>query len=104
MLYDPKWEVKADPLSDIALIGWLERQSPKKEYCYTATGKCLLARYFSFAFGKRALLASSKFDLIENSRFVGGGPLPQNWDDIARGYPRTFGAALERARDLLTAR
>ena len=85
MLYDPKWnqEAKAEPLSLESLIAWLEKQSADTEYDSGNPHKCLFAQYL----GRTAPALLS----VEYGRDA---------TDIAYGEPNTFGAALERARDL----
>jgi hypothetical protein len=101
MLYDPKWEIKNDPFSLDGLIGWLEKQDPHQEYCYSNTGECLLARYFTQCGFNKVIMAAKFFyhwppsgALYEVTR------LPPHFNEIARGKVRTFGAALARARHL----
>lgn len=85
MLYDPKWEAKADPMSLAALIAWLEKQPPDSKYDFMCiSGGCLLDLYFGRC--------------TTPSEYVA---FPESWRmDIAPGFPRTFGGALERARAL----
>lgn len=97
MLYDPKWEKPADVMSVRSLIAWLERQPADKEYCYLDHGHCLIGDY----------LRSCGFSDI----WVGGFTyrhsgtagerrrLPDAFEDVAADFPRTYGAALERARE-----
>ena len=98
MLYDPKWEkqaeTKADPLTLPALIAWLEQQPSEATYCYYSTGHCLIAQYLQAA-GLAKSVGGHSFTPL------GGGPrqnIPENFSDIAWDSPRTFGAALNRAR------
>lgn len=104
MLYDPKWEkteTKADPLTTKALIAWLEQQPADKEYCYTEPGSCLLAQYLHHVFGFEVLIDRHSFDLFDgDNHVVRSAAPPTDWADIAIARPRTFGAALERARKL----
>src|SRR5580704_15263874 len=97
MLYNPKWlaDQVIEPSMD-GLIIWLEHQPPTGTYDYNnCNGKCLLGLYLN-AIG---LL----WDEHQNgpgwdiwSRELWKGPL----GDVSAGRPRTFGAALERARKL----
>lgn len=96
MIYDPKWEAetKTDPLSLKGLIAWLEKQPPETEYnFYCKTGECLLDTYISHVTGK-----PSRPDLLHYD--VCGGM--DNYYEIAQMMPWTYGAALERARAILT--
>lgn len=101
MLYDPKWEqqTKTDPFTLESLIAWLEKRPADNEYCYTETGECLLAQYFSASGYGPVLMGANEFGRKGIAESI---PLPVGFNKIALGYPRTFGAALERARSPLT--
>lgn len=107
MLYDPKWEKqteqKADPFTLVALISWIEGQPREKVYCFTDNGECLLAQYFSFCGYKKINMGPTDFH--HGDRIPGKERptviLPRKFNDIAGELPRTFGAALERARAAL---
>ncbi len=93
MLYDPKWEkTKPDPHSMQSLIAWLELQPPHTSYNWECTdGGCLIGLY-SDAVGCNFFACHSAFF---------------NRDDdlsVAAQKPHTFGAALERARAIVTSR
>jgi hypothetical protein len=103
MLYDPKWETTVSPVTkpDIyalpTLIAWLEKQPAEKTYCYLKRGSCLLAQYFrSFGFTK-VRIGGFTIDLDDQY----GIKLPRSFEDIPVAEPRTFGAALARARKML---
>jgi hypothetical protein len=101
MLYDPQWGQKTDPFSLASLTAWLERQDPLEEYCYSSTGECLLARYFSArGFTKVIMAANYFYHFPRAGALYETAPLPPHFNAIARGKVRTFGAALARARDL----
>ncbi len=112
MLYDPKWEVKADPLSIESLIAWLEQQPPSQEYAYYCGGTCLLAQYFTAMGFQNVHMFADGFwsgdtpcpgnvGWNETSCRKEGTPLPRGFNAIAcRGEGRTFGAALQRAREI----
>lgn len=98
MYFDPtcKSETKADPFSLDSLITWLERQPPDREYDYGDTENCALCQY-------------AKSIGYENPR--AGGNYIREFDSCTRNYipnsedvvapdPWTFGAALERAREV----
>jgi len=95
MLYDPKWQ-RTFALD--TLVGWLERQPAKKRYVYESTDECLLAQYFTdqgfYHEGVGSALVISQDKYFE---------LPQSFNRISFGNPRTFGAALARARKELAA-
>lgn len=97
MLYDPQWETTVAPVAkpDIyalpTLIAWLERQPPEQTYkYYNCAGACLLDLY-RVAHG---LGVSSSDEYCYLAKKTGWGR------DIAADHPRTFGAALARARAL----
>ena len=110
MLYDPKWEkteTKADPFTLEALIAWLEKQPANATYCYTSTGGCLVAQFLLSlgtytavgvdhrGFYNRSPDSRSTYDPI---------PLPPFFNEVALKNPRTFGAALDRARAAMSDR
>lgn len=99
MLYDPKWEVelKPDMYSLASLITWLETQRPDETYCYLDHGQCLLGQYFKAqGFTDVSIYSNGKWkhgDMAdEYVRY------PDIFNSIALHEPRTFGAALDRAR------
>lgn len=99
MLYDKRWdkpEVKADPFSLETLIAWAEKQPAAKEYDYWCH-RCYLGQYFE-AHGY-------KINMIGVGTVTFSGQktrnLPPHFNHIAMSEPRTFGAALERARAAL---
>lgn len=92
MLYDPKWKLpgtKEQP-SLLGFIAFLARQNPDERYLYMPVGRCPIRRHLhtiGIDYGAAA-----------------GGPLGRTlaqWNEkITRPEPRTFGAALARARTL----
>jgi len=101
MLYDPQWGQRHDPFSLASLIAWLKRQNPLEDYCYSSTGECLLARYFSEKGFTRVIMAANYFYHFPRADgLYETAPLPPHFNDIAKGNVRTFGAALARARAL----
>jgi hypothetical protein len=86
MLFEPKWEVKADPFSLESLIAWLEKMPAEKEYNW-ASANCLLCQYLAEK-GRNPMREYRLFNLDLRC-------------DVAQARPWTFGAALERARKLL---
>lgn len=88
MFYDPtcKPEIKSDPYSLEALIGWLENQIPHMSYRFMSiNGSCLIGQYAT-EIGVDWHRCHSEF--YERNEL---------W--IASNQPYTFGAALERARN-----
>ena len=98
MLYDKRWdkpEIKADPFTLESLVAWLEKMPKNGTYCYAHSGYCLFAKYFK-AMGKpRVSVGNSTVSF--DGEFL---KLPEPFFKIAIGRPRTFGAALERAKGL----
>lgn len=92
MLYDPKWEqkTKADPFSLVSLIAWLQKQNPNAHYDYCIPQECLIGQWL-----KSSGIAECGLKSHQVQRLFGG-----RGDDIVIPHPRTFGAALERARVL----
>ena len=96
MLYDPKWQVKADPFSLDSLIAWLETKPAGASYDYMCNCNCLLAQYF----------AQAGFLNVEASGFhfyhAGGEHgLPKHFNEIAVNSPWLYGAALARAKQVV---
>ena len=101
MLYDPRWEANNNPFSLVSLIAWLERQDADGTYCYSATGECLLARYFRERGFNRVIMAAEFFyHWPRADALYEVTALPRHFNDVAKGKIRTFGAALLRAREL----
>lgn len=114
MLYDKNWDqkVKADPFALSTLIGWLETKDPAERYVYECNGKCLLAQYFTAQGFDNVCMGSSHFHHGHAWQMV--EHIPESFDEIAISCPlrfpyvsaekyrnrHTFGAALERARQL----
>lgn len=107
MLYDPKWNrweqpsTKPHPMSVAGLAAWLETQNPTTEYWFCDIHNCLLMQYFKSLGYKRPFGGADGH--FYYTRFL--WPLwyksyPREMDQIAVGEPRTFGAALERARSV----
>jgi len=92
MLYDPNWQKPkvADVFSLESLIAWLETKDPAAHYDFNnCEGACLLDQYADAmglpdVFGRYSRL-NEAFDYSSGHR-------------IAVERPRTFGAALARAR------
>src|SRR5690349_18723441 len=95
MLYDKRWDAKVEvnPLSLEALIIWLEQKPSDKVYCYSDHGRCLAAQY------NRSLGRKYHVQLIFDDPRP-GSDFDYCLEWVAIQEPRTFGAALKRARDL----
>lgn len=101
MLYDKRWEKKAETkpaFSLDTLIAWLEKQEADRVYCYQDNGGCLFAQYFS-EHGYASPSCGGNY-VRESEKRDQRDWFPRGWDMIAAEFPRTFGAALERARKL----
>jgi hypothetical protein len=90
MLYDKKWDAKPDleyqGITLSGFIAWLEQQPADKEYNYFRSDLCAAAQYLQSQ-GRRGQ------DCIIQ--------LPLNWlNEIVMFKPWTFGAALDRAREV----
>ena len=102
MLFDPKWEVKADPFSLESLIAWLEKMPADGTYNYISNGNCLLAQYLRSS-GHRRVSVDGYSYYIEGTK----QRISPTFRDIAMPeiswcfWRSTYGAALERARKLL---
>lgn len=101
MLYNPKWldetapVTKPDVFSIEALVAWLEKRSGDKAYDFhNCDGECLIGQYMT-ACGLP--WKSIRYQDVCAKMFGGDG----YHAPILTGVPRTFGAALERARSAL---
>lgn len=90
MLYDPKWEANADTKPSLqGFIAWLEQQPADAIYDFTPCPTCAIGQY---------LRASGKTETDIGCRTY------FDWNrHIAEPLPRTFGAALMRARTFAAA-
>lgn len=98
-LTDLEARVKPEVFSLAGLITWLETQPPKKTYCYMDSGACLLHQYFT-AMGVPVAGVGG-----HHWRDRGGNLHPfedgtADFNSVSVLEPRTFGAALKRARKL----
>lgn len=89
MLYDPKWEQKTGTKPSLqGFIAWLEQQPPDEAYEYWTCHECAIGQY----------LQSIGTTYTDQCR-TGVIRLLCDWNNqITRKYPRTLGAALDRAR------
>lgn len=102
MLYDPKWEkpaVKADPFSLENLIAWLETMPADGEYRWQIPSSCLIGQWV-----QSTGITNDDDVSMKSCRLTSGGSI---FALIAYGgegaLPAlTFGAALSRARALLS--
>ena len=101
MLYDPKWEVetKPDVFSLENLVAWAEKQPAEKEYDFCCT-QCYLGQYFEAHGYQVAMLGTDNVTFVDRGK-ARRVDLPPHFNAIAQDEPRTFGAALSRARKAL---
>lgn len=95
-------ETKPDVFSLEGLIAWLELQPAERGYEYTdCDGGCLIGQYAQ-AIGHPSWLEIHKYPLPKPHNWL--IPAPYTFGNLACDRPRTFGAALSRARALLASR
>ena len=94
MLYDRRWDSTVTELDSI--IAWLKMQRPGRRYQTRFALTCLFGRY------ARASGVGRKLGWFEREISIGreSNRLIDNYRRIAAGGPKTYGAALERAREL----
>jgi hypothetical protein len=92
MLYDPKWEVKAEPRSLESLVAWLEKQPPEKSYSFLEPSTCLVAQWLISNGETNYCLFSEEIEAMFGGRGL------EIVDGIGPAGEWTFGAALKRAR------
>ncbi len=91
---------KADPFSLRSLVEWLERQDGAKEYDADSPRVCLLGQYVAAVGGSYSPGSYTIGQLCVGT--IGGEGLPMGTYSTAIKFPHTFGAALQRARNLLS--
>ena len=97
MPYDgTNFETRPDVFSLDGLIAWLEKQPAEKKYCYMDTGACLLCQYLVSIGVPFEGVYGTYWDDANNVTH----DIPASVAHIPVEYPRTFGAALSRARAL----
>lgn len=104
MLFNTAWnktpEVKPvdEMLSTANLVAWLEKQPADKSYDYESPHHCLLAQYFHQHGYSHARVGNHFVHWLDGEKAVG---LPRAFHAAATYEPRTFGAALRRAKAYL---
>lgn len=103
MLYNKNWDAKtvtSDPFTLESLIAWLEKQPADQGYeWHNCDGGCLIGLYGAYhGFSWRQMIDCPGGD-PENTPYAKLTP-----GGLAAAHPRTFGAALIRARAALAAR
>lgn len=90
------------PLFDnAAFIEWISKQPKDKRYVYNDCHTCLIARYLKDR-GVEGFNVQQDVVLFEYAEHGTSTKLPDGWNDVAEGKGKTYGAALARARELLT--
>lgn len=84
------------PFTLESLIAWLETKRPEATYDYGCNGNCLIAQYLKDV----ARMSEPRIGGHYYRNGINGDEvdLPHRWNDVAVQDPRTFGAALTRAR------
>ncbi len=98
MLHNKSTGLKTDVMSMENLVNWLEQQPAKAEYDYLDHRNCLVAQYLKANGHKDPFVYSCGHYQDNKGRDY---QLPMDFDDASVGYPRTFGAALKRAKAYL---
>jgi hypothetical protein len=98
MLHNKSTGLKPDVMSMESLVNWLEQQPPEKTYNYYSNRNCLVAQYLKSNGHEDVLIFSMGHwqDHNDIDRLF-----PIKFDDVAVAQPRTFGAALKRAKACL---
>lgn len=98
MLHNKSTGLKPDVMSMESLVDWLEKKPSKETYEYCDHRGCLVAQYlteqgyqnvFAYSMGS---FSHGRIDEYNDAKF------PKAFDDVAVVEPRTFGAALGRAK------
>jgi hypothetical protein len=101
MLNNTNWDkpkVKPGVHSLTSLIDWLETKDQNQSYHYMSDSKCLLAQYYR-AKGYWFVRVGMMF--FTHGWFDSVTMLPEHFDFISYEEPHTFGAALDRSRQVL---
>jgi hypothetical protein len=103
MFFDPgtKTETKTDLLALDSLIAWLEKQPANRTYCYTDNGHCLIGQYLEQTLGEPVSVGPLEYQTRALLGTEADIRLPRSWNHVASVWPHNFGAALERARQLV---
>lgn len=97
-------ETKPDVFSLEGLIAWLETQDAEVAYCYHDSGRCLHGRYLTAIGISFSGVGGDYWRSHDGAKHPLPGGDGTNYLHVASRLPYTFGAALERARDLLASR
>jgi hypothetical protein len=97
MLYDPKWEVKANPISLESLVAWLEKRPADGTYDECNHTGCMIAQWLYHVDPASRPGFGHSFMYVVNGRNTDF----RKFSEIVFRGERTFGAALDRARAAL---
>ncbi len=92
---------KADPFSLRSLVEWLEMQEGETAYDYTEPKYCLLGQYVVASGGKYIPDYTIDGHTLDAGGFSLHAERPDLYEVVSE-HPWTFGAALQRARNLLS--
>jgi hypothetical protein len=93
MLFNPKWNTKPAMFSRNGLVAWLKTKPPTETYDYLSYETCLAAQFHAAC----GLEYAPPNPFLFWKWFT---TFTYRLERVAMGYPRTFGAALSRARAL----
>ena len=104
MLFNPIWN-RPKILTVEDLVEWLESKNPAEEYVFISLQNCLIAQYLR-ARGYKNVSVGGSFFFHKPTGFFSSVKRPRKnippiFNNISTPAPRTFGAALERARAYL---
>ena len=95
MLHNKSTGLKPDVMSMEGLVNWLEQQPASRKYEYYDHRNCLVAQYLKTSgHGNPFVYSMGRWQ--DNDGIDRAFPLM--FDDVAVNHPRTFGAALKRAK------
>lgn len=90
MLYDKKWDVKAEP-SLKGVIAWLETKDPNESYCFIDPQNCAIAQYLRvIGYRQHNSLLTWHIDSILKKKGVG----------VCFAKSNTFGEVLQKLKPL----
>ena len=78
-------------------IDWLDQQPPEDEYIYDDTRGCLNYKFLS-SMGHSLKFVTVHYWMDETCEMRS---MPEHMIEVPVGHPRTYGAALERAKEYI---
>lgn len=91
---------KPDVMAMESLVRWLETQPPRAAYNYFDHTNCLVAQYLMDN-GYQQVFCYAMGNFTHSENMYRDNHYPMEFDDVAVHEPRTFGGALQRAKDYL---